>query len=435
MSIYSDWGFHGNPFEQTRLNADQLGATLLVGRENEMAALSKRLLNPPKLPVLEGANGVGKTSLINVTVFKEFDRFISSGEGPLLVPCVKSFQLQPDSSRDSFCDEVFMEVAQTLLEHGKLIKAKCAGRLAQSESVNRWLNSAVFTNWQGGIPAVSFGSGSQASESFGFERSGFRKTVELWLKEVFPSPAFGAVVCVIDNLELLQRSETARKLLEQLRDPILTIPGLRFVLCGATGITWSLASSPRLEGILHSPQEVSGVPTPLAATILESRRKAFAIDENATFLPVLANDFEKLYEILNKNLRALLHHVDDYCIWVSDRGQPQTDEQKHLAFLKWLGEQCRAIFDAANQNVTKRGWEIFDVAVSLGGAFSPNDYGKFGCASAQALRPFVKMLEEANLLQSWREDTQDKRRKSILVTARGLLVAHHRRELASAKVR
>ena len=116
MNIYSDWGFTENPFQQTRLLPNAQGARLLVGRDAEVQALLKRLLNPPKLALLEGANGVGKTSLINVTVFKAFSAFIQDPTQPLLIPCTKSFQLEVGKDVNSFCDEVFLEVAQTLLE-------------------------------------------------------------------------------------------------------------------------------------------------------------------------------------------------------------------------------------------------------------------------------------------------------------------------------
>ena len=239
MSIYTDWGFTSNPFVQTPLLPDAQGAALLVGREQEEADLKKRLLNAPKLPVLEGANGVGKTSLINVTAYKLFNAFLESFKGPLFVPCQRSFQLSPKKDVETFCDEILMEVAQTLLAHGKLIETKHTGSLHNSQAIHAWLNSPVFKNWQGGVPVLSFGGGSQATGSAGFQRSGFRQAVTQWLNDVFPTPEFGGVVCVIDNLELLQTSEMASALLEQLRDPLFTMNGLRCVLCGAAGITWS----------------------------------------------------------------------------------------------------------------------------------------------------------------------------------------------------
>jgi hypothetical protein len=429
MSIYNDWGFTGNPFLQTPLLPNEQGATLLVGRDKEEGDLAKRLTNPPKLPVLEGANGVGKTSLINVTAYRLFKRFLDSGSPPLFVPCHKSFQLTPGKDVETFCDEVLMEVAQTLIDHGQLIKTKYTGRLANSEAIDRWLNSPVFRSWQGGLPILSAGAGSQASESAGFQRSGFRKTVLQWLSEVFPNNEFGAVICVIDNLELLQTSETARALLEQLRDPLFTVPGIRCVLCGATGITWSLASSMRLEGVLHNPLEILGLTSALAVQILESRSRAFVVNEQAAYLPITAADFEQLYEVLDRNLRAVLSYSDNFCMWASDQSErPETNEHKREAFGAWFTQQCTDVYRGAEQSLTKRGWEVFDKAIELGGVFAPNDYAKFGCNSMQALRPWVQNLEDVQLVKSWKDD-KDQRRKSIVVTPRGRLAAHYRKAL------
>jgi hypothetical protein len=252
--------------------------------------------------------------------------------------------------------------------------------------------------------------------------------VRQWLSDVFPNPEFGAVICVIDNLELLQTSEAAVALLEQLRDLLFTVPGIRCVLCGAAGITWSLAASMRLEGVLHNPQEIGGLTRALAAQILESRRRAFVVNE-ASYLPLMAADFEQLYEVLNRNLRAVLSSSDNFCMWVSDQPErPETDDQKHKAFADWFGEQCKEVYKGAEQSLTKRGWEVFDKAIEIGGTFAPNDYAKFGCNSTQALRPWVKNLEDVQLVKSWKDD-KDQRRKSIVVTPRGRLAAHYRNVL------
>lgn len=433
MSIYTDWGFTDNPFQQTRLLPNAQGETLLVGRDVEVDALMKRLLNPPKLPVLEGANGVGKTSLINVTAFKAFTRFLEDPTQPLLVPCSRSFQLELGKDVNSFCDDVFLEVAQTLLEHGKLIKERCAGKLSQADSINSWLNSASFTSWQGGIPILNLGGGTQSNESAGFERSGFRKVIHEWLGAVFPTASNGGVICVIDNLELLQTSEAAKSLLEQLRDSLLTVPGLRCVLCGANGITWSLASSMRLEGILHRPLEVVGIQSSLAHEILSSRIAAYSVDEKGGYLPIVTTDFELLYEIQNKNLRALLSQIDDYCMWASDNALPQSEEEKRAVFQTWLRDQCENISAAAESSLTPRAWQLFDKVIAEGGNFSPNEFAKYDFNSGPAMRPYVKALEDVNLLISYREDNQDQRRKNILVTPRGRLVAFHRNQRSDAQ--
>ena len=85
--IYESWGFKGSPFQTTSLPASELGEKLLVGRDKELTTLMRRIASPPKLATLEGLNGVGKTSVVNVACHKLFTQHVQSGAGPLYVPC------------------------------------------------------------------------------------------------------------------------------------------------------------------------------------------------------------------------------------------------------------------------------------------------------------------------------------------------------------
>ena len=69
MNIYQEWGFRGSPFQTTALPPSKLGKRLLVGRNDEIELLLKKIYNPPKIVTIEGMNGIGKTSLANVAAF------------------------------------------------------------------------------------------------------------------------------------------------------------------------------------------------------------------------------------------------------------------------------------------------------------------------------------------------------------------------------
>lgn len=426
--IYRDWGFTDNPFQTTALKADEQGEALLIGRAAELDKLTRRLLNPPKLATLEGANGVGKTSLVNVAVYKQFKSFLNTGAGDLLIPCRKSFQLSEAVKLEDFTNEVMVEVAQTLLERAALLK-KHKEPLPDAAKIAAWLNAPQNSDWQFnfGVPkfGIGGGRGSDANTSSGFEQSGFKKIVQTWLEQIYPNGDGGGVVCILDNLELLQTTEAARALLEQLRDLLFTIPGLRWVLCGATGIMHSVAASPRLDGFLHAPIEIPGLAQDSIDDVYKSRITAFSIELANASLPITPGDFDRLYTILNKNLRSLLSYADNYCMWVSERSIPLDDDEKQRLFGRWLTEESGKILEASKSQLGGRAWEVFDKAVTMGGTFSPSDFAEFGCTNPQALRPQVKDLEEVHLLTSLREET-DKRRKTIQVTPKGFLVAYAR---------
>lgn len=423
MNIYQEWGFQDSPFQTTALPASELGDSLLVGRNKELNSLLRRMYNPPKIVTVEGLNGVGKTSLVNVAAYQAYKKHLDDWNSPLLIPCNRTFQLRPDHVTEDFIDEVLMAVAQTLIDRAKTLKD--LGESIKTGAVDKWLNSPQLQTVQGSISILAVGGGggvnSETNTSSGFQRSGFRKEIFRWLSELFPSPQDGGVICTIDNLELLQTSEVARKLLEQLRDELLTVPGLRWVLCGALGIVLGTASSPRLEGFLHTPIEIKGVDEALANEILSSRIKAFAFDGKQPYLPLLPQDFENLYDILNKNLRSVLGRTDSYCQWVADQDLPKDDNQKHALFHEWLTVESENAHRSVISQLRPRAWEVFKHAVALDGVFSPSDYEDFGFNSIPAMRPHVKDLEDSGLLVST-QDEGDKRRKTVQLTPKGWLV-------------
>jgi hypothetical protein len=426
-SIYEPWGFGENPFTTRPLQADDIGAQLLVGRDAEAAAVIRRIETPPKAATLEGPNGVGKTSLVNVVVYRAYKEYLAQGRGDLLIPAGKTFQLKSDADVDSFAEEVLFEVAQTLLRRSEVLKQELP---ESSSAVSRWLNSPQLASWQAGIQVAvvgaSMGRTAETNTSKGFARSGFRQLVEQWLEQAFPGGKGGGVVCILDNLELAETSTRAKQLLESLRDPILTAPGLRWVLCGSSGIVRSVVSSPRLEGILHTPLEIDAIADQYARAVLTSRAKAFAVRKNE-YLPITEEDFQALYDCLRGNLRNALSKADDFCMWVAERGvQPMEKQPKRDLFNVWFSGECDRAAAAADQRLGNRAWKTFDIAVGKGGSFSPSDYEDFEFESVQALRPSVRDLEQVELLVSTQDDT-DKRRKTVQVTPKGWMVARSRR--------
>lgn len=425
MSIYMEWGFFDNPFQTTVLPPNQLGQRLLVGRDQELGALKRRLLNPPKMPTLEGLNGVGKSSLVNVASFECYEEFLKDPDRPMLLPCRKLFQLSPDVDIDVFISDVYREVVQTLIEQAAYIEGNRINVDESKAKLNKWLNSPQLNSFQGGVGWFSGGYSSETNTGEGFVRSGFIKAAKGWLEELFPNPQDGAVVCVVDNLELLQTSDAARRQLEALRDELLNVPGLRWVLCGALGIVLGVASSPRLEGLLAAPIEVGGVSEAFITEIFSSRVEVFSekSTDNESYLPIVVEDFQRLYGILFNNLRSLLGHIDEYCQWVADQPEepPASDDEKRAFFDRWLTQTARNAYESATAQLKPRAWRVFEDAIAIEGSFSPSDFEDFQFNSIPAFRPHVKDLESSGLVVST-QDEGDRRRKTIQITPKGWLV-------------
>jgi hypothetical protein len=414
---YGRWGFRGSPFQQTSLPPDLTGRQLLVGRTKELSMLEDRLRGTRKAVVLEGLNGIGKTSVVNVAAFSLYDAHLKGKIPALYIPCRKTFQLRVDLTSADFVEQVLFEVAQTLIERqSDLLKSEDRPLTASFE---RWLNSPELKSFQGGLYVVSAGIQSNQNTGAGFERSGFRRLITEALKKLFPDESDGGVVCCIDNLELLQTSEEAKRRIEELRDELLQIQGLRWVLCGALGITYAFATSPRLDGYLHRPIVLKEVDSSFAPEVLTSRTKVFA-EKTAPYLPILERDFDLLYKILRGNLRNVLSYTDNYCQSIADSTEPATEAEKHAAFMNWLVTEAEAAHNTAVAALTPTTVTVFKRACATQ-TFAPSDYKAFGFETPQALRNYIKSLETVDLIVSVRDDS-DKRRKTIQVTPKGWLV-------------
>jgi hypothetical protein len=338
-----------------------------------------------------------------------------------LIPCRKIFQIKPGENADAFIHYVLMEVAQTLIEQAaRLIRS---GHEIKTGPVDRWLNQPHAVSYSGGVWVVQGGMQVETNTSSGFDRSGFRKAVIGWLEQIYEDDPNSGVVCTIDNLELLQSSEQAREVLEQLRDELFNLRGIRWVLCGSLGIVHGVVSSPRLEGYLHQPIELGEVGEDQASRIIESRIGAYSESGREPYLPLTVASFERLYAVLKGNLRSVLSQADNYCQWIADIGSPASDQEKDETFATWLNGQAEVNYEAVRQQLRPRPMEVFSKAVELQ-VFSPSDFAQFGFSSIQAMRQHIRDLEDAGLLVST-QDEGDRRRKTIQMTPKGWLVQYH----------
>lgn len=425
-SFYNNWNFADNPFSARPLRADPLGSSLFVGRDEELRRVGFRLSAGGAAVCLDGPVGVGKTSLANVAAFKAQSAYLANRRThPLLVPCRNSFQVSSEESSDQFRVRVLTEVAQTLL--AKASDYRIGLHMDGSDGLKTWLNSPLLTQWSLGVPIFSAGGGSQPNESSGYQQSGFVKTITDWLENIFPEDRSGGVICVLDNLELLETSANARRKIEALRDTLFSTKGLRWILCGAHGILQGVVGSQRLVGYLQEPVPVAPLALAQSQEIFEARMNTFRIDDGKQpYLPMGADDFHRVYMIVHQNLRNTLSYADEYCLSVAEIGQePKTPEEKRARFDSWLKARASSIQEAVLAQVGPRALKLFnDVITNLDGEFSPGDFAILGFQSLQAMRPQVKSLEEVGLLEAQRDEV-DQRRKSIAVTGKGWLIQWH----------
>lgn len=423
VSVFNGWNFTDNPFSAMPLMADAEGNRLFIGRDEELRRLAIRLTSSASAICLDGMVGVGKTSLANIAAFRAQQAYLANTRAaPLIIPCRRSFQVSPTESPDEFRLRVLIEVAQTLLE--KASTYRLGAQMEGSTGLNAWLNSPLLSQWSVGVPIFTAGGGAQTNDSNGYTTSGFVRTVISWLEAIFPDNQNGGVVCVLDNLELLETSSAARKQLEALRDTLFTVKGLRWILCGAHGILQGVVASQRLVGHLQEPVHVSPLALNQAQQVFDARVATYSAQNGRpTYLPLEKDDFHLTYLIVHKSLRNTLAYANDYCLHVAESGnEPKTSEEKKARFEAWLKRMATSIRDAVKAQTGPRAMKLFlDSIEKLEGEFSPSNYQALGFNSIPALRPQVKALEEVGLLEAQKDDI-DQRRKSIAVTGKGWLV-------------
>jgi hypothetical protein len=457
---YSAAGFSGNPFTVYALQADDLGRRLMVGRDEQVLLVARRLHKDGKITCLDGHVGVGKTSLVNVAAHQCLTAFLSSQTSQLLIPLNHAFQLGKDDDLGEFCEKVFRKIASGLIAHLPQLTARYDLPEKSMRQLNAWLhdpmitqvNEALGASFTVGVPGIvsasvngSGGSATTTNTSPGFTKDGIEALVRTWLNAIFTVQGSGGVICVIDNLELLESGPNAKRMLELLRDRLFNINGIRWVFCGANGVILSLAASERLGSFLNTPIiDVKNIRIEFIQPLIEARLNEYAVslEEAKSNLPILLEDITQLYKILNFNLRDLLAYVDEYCEHQFNIGKGKiSDLQKAKRFSKWLQTRSVDTYRELQSRIANDAWIVLDIAMGpeCKGTFGVGDYQTFSSNSKQHMTKtsfgkWLKSLEKLQLISKYSDDTmggfqeEDEgfKRDVFTVTAKGALVHYAR---------
>lgn len=419
--IYKEWGFSGNPFKSSPLPASEAGNRLLAGRDVAVRRLKARVRNGPKVSTIEGLNGIGKTSVANVASFQlEKESLIDSSDGFFLT-CRAAFQLDSNTSSAEFRKNVLREVVQTLIERKKdLPIGSGMTKPYSNKSLDRYLNSVEAVSLQGGILGANIGFSRANTSTSGFEQSGFEKAALDWLRMVFPEPEDGGVICIIDNLEILETSKAAAQLVEELRDILFSVPGVRWIMCGARGIVHGVASSPRLIGYLHKPIEVTDVGVSHAFEIFEKRLAAFSESESAV-IPVSNSDFRDLFELYRGNIRSVLDGLDEYCHYIDDNFEDFQEETTHVDFPDWLDEEANKTYSAIARVASDKDLQVIAYSCAEGRSFRYDDFKRFGYSDLESFANCIERLIRWGVVWCV-EDESDENRRLHRIAPKGWLM-------------
>jgi hypothetical protein len=425
--VWEKFGFDQSPYTTEPVPATEEGDQLLVGREAEIAKLESRIISGGTHPTLEGDNGVGKTSLLRVACYRLRKAFEEDSSAKLFIPIDEFFQPGSDGSVDDFIKRVYWTIASAIVKEHATLKEHL-DNVPDITDIRTWLTSPVLKSGGGSVSVAGFGGGASLGRSIntglGFADAGFKELIDTWLRQMFPSTQAGGFICVIDNLELLETTQSARNLLEAIRDPLLNRRGLRWILCGARGIIRTSVSSPRLEGRLKDPVEITPISDEFVAAAIKQRIELCRMHPQAE-PPVGPETFRYLYDILNRNLRSAFKIAEDFSFWLLDEGEVSGNAATYAELFEvWLTGQADK--HHCDTHLRNRAWQVFDTLAERDGWCSPGDYADFGFNSTAAMRLQIKALEQENLVVTSINDDADKRRKTISMTPRGWLVRYAR---------
>lgn len=421
--MWENFHFSQNPYDHLPISANASGERLLVGRETELETLTLRIRGRNTIPTVEGDIGVGKTSIISVAAY-QLEKNYFNNDGDCYLSLERPFQLDSNDTSEMFAERVYQSILLKLHSRRKELVSKGIN-IGETNKLYNWLSSAQYQTLSGSIAGVGGGIAQSPNTSNGFTSLGFQNQVNLLLKGIFPSPKKGGIICIIDNLELLEKSSKAKATLEAMRDKLLTAHGIIWVICGARGIVRGVASSPRLQGYLSKPIQIKPLPVEKLDGLIERRISEYEITKGAGKPPVDQKGFAHIFRICNENLRTAFKFCTDYSEWFLQ--ESETDilpEEKFKLLEVWLSVEADEIL--RDTKLTPKPWEVFDSIIDEGGSIAPSDHSKFGYDSPMAMRPQIKTLEDAGLVESTVDET-DQRRRTISVTPKGWLANYSRR--------
>ncbi|SHL54868.1 hypothetical protein SAMN04487849_10512 [Micrococcus luteus] len=236
------------------LRADDQGVQLRVGREKEARWIIDRLINSDGHIFIGGDPGVGKTSLANNVAFELAEETHRRSEpGTVFIMAEGPIHVESSSTAESIRNEFYALILKSIQNNDAILPGHVKTR-SKIRKLSAWLDTPMLRSGQVtvGIQPVTLGGGGgwQANTSAGFARHGFSGHVDAILDELHESGV--SLICMMDNLERIGKVGDASRLLEDVRDSILSARAVKWIVCGAGGVSVAV-QKPSLAGKFGQP--------------------------------------------------------------------------------------------------------------------------------------------------------------------------------------
>jgi len=420
------WGFKSNPFDHCALQANNYGASLLVGRNNELQQTIDSLTEPKKITVLNGGIGVGKTSLANVAIYYLQELSKQEENAKLYICCEKNIEFSHDDTIIELEFNIYTEVAKAIVNFKKGNSADAWRTLDYFDEISALLNDPLFESKSINIAAIGgFEMSSSPNSSDAFGKSGFISIIKSWVRTYFPHPGNGFFLCVIDNFELMDEASKIFEILRKNRDRLFDVHGLKYVICGANNSTLRLEDQ-WLASFLDERIDIPNLSMNYAREIYATRVEYHKARDDF-YIPLTENSFVALANTIKCNVRDLLGEAEKYCAYAHRKSLIPTDkDQKESNFNDWLDQQTQNILSLIKSEMTKNCWTILINASSpaFDGIFTSSDHAELSVAQGSYSNSLSRLKELGLVTEE--VDESHRKKKNYKLTPKAYYALHAR---------
>lgn len=373
MSFWGHLGFRQNPYATDPVPSSEDGERLLVGRAPEIDDLVGTVASATAHALVDGANGVGKSSLIAVANHRLRQAMSADLGGAIFTPISRSINVTGQSTSESVAADATMALARGLVAASGSLRA--AGRsLPELADLERWLSAPLVRSQGGGASVLGIGATATRTTSIN-TGSGFAAGLPAFVLDAlsmcFPTPEHGAFVLVLENLERAGSAQAARTLLEDCRDPLFTSAGVRWIMCGAGDVLRGMSNAPRLDGVVGRPVSVSPITGESVAQVIDARVNCYRTRIDP-LVPVDGPSFEYLFYVARGNLRTALRYSEEYSRWAYREDLVTGDsEATWHGVVGWLRRRAGEEVERIGTSLPEEAWDLFDQIVASEGTAEP----------------------------------------------------------------
>lgn len=387
----SEFGFKKNPYDTMPLPSSEEGDALLVGRDDEVDFLMQQLTSSSMIPLLYGENGVGKSSIANVAAYRLSQEYNQGNERyfSLKLNSIQGIQLV---DLKEFERNIYYEILNLLLDNRNFLEERGI-KTIEIDQVYNLIRKMGNIGCGGGVASVSFSVQYTPNPSAEYSLPSVARS---WLEKCFSGCYSGGIICVIDNLENSGTSSQVKRIVENLRDTLFTMPGLLWVFCGTPIAVEGVRTSILLQGYLVEKQ-IHPIRNSWIPIVVERRIAYYGNTDVNVDPPVDKKLFEVLYTIVHKQLRIVFKLCQEFAFFLYNNPVIKNNDRKN-EFKEWLD---RTVFDLPEKEyeISDESWELFDKIITLGSDISSADLELLNLPSEEELSRLASSLKSHRLLE------------------------------------